>query len=179
MRILRIYTTDNTIDVRYKTDLITQDQENFTVMDTIGLDNHEKELGIRFLQIPHTLSEFKNFCSTYGYGLSVQTIGSPSNDELQVLIEPTNATTLEGLVVTPNPVNLTTLGSTQQLVVMGTYDDESVVDVTDQVVYVSGDDGVATVSNTGLVTAIANGEATITVSLNGISDNTTVTVATE
>jgi Bacterial Ig-like domain (group 2) len=54
-------------------------------------------------------------------------------------------------------------GTTQQLAVSGTYSNAEVTDVTDDVVFSSGDESVATISRTGLVTAtLKAGTVTIT-----------------
>ena len=54
-------------------------------------------------------------------------------------------------------------GGTQQLAVTATYSDAATADVTGEADYASDNEGVATISATGLITALALGEATITV----------------
>lgn len=88
MRLLKIFNEDLGVDVQYKTDLITHTQSNFTVMSVEGLDEAEKILGIDFKQLSYNLDAFKQFCIEHGFGLSVQTIGSPSDDEVEELVEP-------------------------------------------------------------------------------------------
>ena len=81
------------------------------------------------------------------------------------------------LAASPNPVDLTA-GNTQPLTVTATIADESTADVTSSVYYRSSDKSVATVSDSGLVTGVAGGSATITViySHQGWSDRVTTTV---
>lgn len=88
MRLLKIYNEDLGVDVQYKTDLITHTQTNFTVMSVEGLDDAEKALGIDFKQLPYNLPAFKQFCEDHGFGLSLQTIGSVSDQEVEELVEP-------------------------------------------------------------------------------------------
>lgn len=88
MRILRLYTEDLSVDVQYKTDLITETQDNFTVMSIEGLDDAEKELGIDFKQLPYNINIFKEFAENNGLGLSVQTVGSATDSEAVILVEP-------------------------------------------------------------------------------------------
>lgn len=88
MRLIKIYSEDLQTEVLYKTDLITRTQENFTVMEVSGLDDAEKALGINFKELAYNLTTFKTFCEEHGLGLSVQTIGSVSDEEVEVLVEP-------------------------------------------------------------------------------------------
>lgn len=78
----------------------------------------------------------------------------------------------ESLTATPDTISFDTLGDTEEItveVLPGNPDGLPVV-------FESDDEDVATVSNDGVVTAIGNGTATITVSLEGTSINDTVEV---
>ena len=67
-------------------------------------------------------------------------------------------------------------GTTQQLAVAGTYSNAEVTDVTDDVVFSSGDESIATVSRTGLVTAtLEAGTVTITATYNDPLTSITLT----
>lgn len=88
MRLLRIYNDDLGLDVQYKTDLITHTQDNFTVMEIIGLDDEEKVLGIDFQKISYNIPSIKAFCEQHGFGLSLQTIGSVSDEGVEELVAP-------------------------------------------------------------------------------------------
>jgi len=66
-------------------------------------------------------------------------------------------------ITAPESVSLY-LGETEQLLIMATYEDESTDNVTADATYASDNVSVATVSDAGLITAVAEGVATITVS---------------
>lgn len=70
-------------------------------------------------------------------------------------------------------------GGTQQLAVTATYSDAATADVTGEADYASDNEGVATISATGLITALALGEATITVSYTEDGITRTAQVAVE
>jgi len=90
--------------------------------------------------------------------------------------------TTEGVLVSisalPSSVSLY-VGVTQAITVTATYGDASTADVTATSTYVSVPETVATVSTGGLITAVAEGPATITVSYTegGITETDTVSVA--
>ncbi len=92
MKILKIYNDDLSVDVQYKTDIVTNTQTNFTVMEIIGLDDDEKKLGIDFKKLPYNLPIFKQFAEENGFGLSLQNIGSSENSIEEVLVEPSENT---------------------------------------------------------------------------------------
>lgn len=79
-----------------------------------------------------------------------------SNNALSLVVEAVDPT----LVVEPSPVNLIA-GNTQQLTVTGT---------NGTIHYSSNDNGVATVSSTGLVTAVAEGTTTISITSDATAD---------
>ncbi|GAJ18168.1 unnamed protein product, partial [marine sediment metagenome] len=72
---------------------------------------------------------------------------------------------LESIAATPAAVTVSIAG-TQQLTVTAPYDDASTVDVTATSTYVSDNEAVATVTSPGggLITGVAQGTATVTVS---------------
>lgn len=84
---------------------------------------------------------------------------------------------LKGLTANPTDFTLTALNATRALVITAEYDDDSTLDVTAEATYTSSDESVATVSGTGVVTAIAAGTATITVTYGGQSADVPVTVS--
>jgi len=86
--------------------------------------------------------------------------------------------TLGSISATPESVTLSVDG-TQQLTVTATYSDASTANVTATASYVSSAPSVATVSNAGLITAVAEGSATITVSYETKTAEVSVTVSEE
>ena len=95
-----------------------------------------------------------------------------------------NPAQVDSITVTPTPPALN-VGATVQLTATGTYNHTSphpptTQDVTDTAAWSSSAPSVATVSDTGLVTAVTAGTATISASMNGftgiVSGNVTVTV---
>lgn len=93
------------------------------------------------------------------------------------------AATLQSIALTPSAPSLA-LGTSMPLIATGTYSDNSVRNLSDQVAWSSGPASVATVSNAagsnGVVSTVAVGTAGITASLNGVmspSINLSVTPA--
>uniref|UniRef100_UPI00261365B9 Ig-like domain-containing protein n=1 Tax=uncultured Microbulbifer sp. TaxID=348147 RepID=UPI00261365B9 len=83
---------------------------------------------------------------------------------------------LTAIQVTP-PAPSLAKGNRQQLTAMGTYSDGSTDDVTNAVAWNSGDTAIATVDSQGELTAVDEGDTTISASWEGIVSNTvTVTV---
>ncbi|MBD6964794.1 DUF1566 domain-containing protein [Vibrio parahaemolyticus] len=76
--------------------------------------------------------------------------------------------------VTPEEVQIVDPFDTEQLTVIGTYDDSSTDDVTDQVTWSVVDNTIAVISNDGVVSAgtSSDSETTATALLNGITSNT-------
>ncbi|WKD50175.1 Ig-like domain-containing protein [Microbulbifer spongiae] len=84
---------------------------------------------------------------------------------------------LTAIQVTP-PAPSLAKGNRQQLTAMGTYSDGSTDDVTNAVAWNSGDTAIATVDSQGELTAVDEGDTTISASWEGIVSNTvTVTVS--
>ena len=81
---------------------------------------------------------------------------------------------LQSIQITPISPSIA-LGQTQQFFATGTFSDGTTLDLTSSVTWNSSDTGTATISNTsgtrGLATSHAEGTATITATLNGISSN--------
>lgn len=86
---------------------------------------------------------------------------------------------ITAVTVSPATTTLASLGATQQLSATGKVGTSTVPEAT--FTWSSSDAGVASVGPTGLVTAVANGTATITasVSIGGASGTATITVAQE
>ena len=86
---------------------------------------------------------------------------------------------LESIIVTPDNF-VGTIGSTKQFKAIGSYVNGSTFDLTNQVVWTSGDYSVSTISNSGPIYGLANltnvGTTSITVSLGVISSITFLTV---
>ena len=84
---------------------------------------------------------------------------------------------LESISAEPESVSLL-VGGTEQLTITATYSDESTADVTAGASYVSDDETVATVSEAGLITGVAESDATVTVTYLTETDEVSVTVTT-
>jgi len=82
---------------------------------------------------------------------------------------------LTAIVVSPVNPSIP-VGTTVQLMATGVFSDGSTQDITTQVSWTSSSVANATVGSGGLVTGIAQGSATMTASLGGLSDTTNVTV---
>ncbi len=87
------------------------------------------------------------------------------------------AATLESIAASPESVTLDDVDETQQLTVTATYSDASTDDVTAEASYESSDPLVATVSTGGLITAVAEGSATVTVTYDTTTTTVSVTVS--
>lgn len=88
--------------------------------------------------------------------------------------------TLNSIAVTPGSLTVTH-GKTASLGATGTYTDGSTADLTSQVTWVSAAPGTAAVNSNGDVTGVAEGDTTITATLNGITSSPasiTITAAT-
>jgi len=86
--------------------------------------------------------------------------------------------TVESLVVTPDEVELEA-EETEMLTVIANFSDETTDEVTQAASYSSSVEAVATVSAEGVITAVGEGTATITVSYGGQTVNVAVTVTAE
>jgi hypothetical protein len=87
------------------------------------------------------------------------------------------AASLSSIVAAPATAALMPAG-TQQLTVTGTFNDGTTADLTAMATYASDKDTVATVNAAGLVTGVAEGSATITVTASGKTATVAVTVTT-
>ena len=88
---------------------------------------------------------------------------------------PPPAPALESISITPD-LNSVVAGTTQQLKATGTYSDGSSKDITASVAWTSSAGSVASISKTGLLTAVAAGQAKISASLDTMSGSETVSV---
>ncbi|WP_027086932.1 S-layer homology domain-containing protein [Cohnella panacarvi] len=75
-----------------------------------------------------------------------------------------------------NPAYTLSVGGTRQSVVTAVYSDTSTAPLTSGVTFASDNTAVATVDGTGLVTAVARGQAAITAEFEGLQATATVTV---
>jgi uncharacterized protein YjdB len=85
------------------------------------------------------------------------------------------APTIASIAVTPVGLTLG-IGINQQYVATVTYTDGTSADLSSGVTWTSSSTSVATVNNSGLVTTVAQGQTTITASIAGQSDTSTLTV---
>src|SRR5262249_5505759 len=83
--------------------------------------------------------------------------------------------TLSSLTVGPNPLNLTQ-GNKQQMTATGTFDDGTTKTLTSGVVWSSSDTTRVSISNSGQVTAVSSGSATVTAQSGTVSGTGTVNV---
>ncbi len=82
---------------------------------------------------------------------------------------------LSTITITPPSATLA-VGGTLQLAAKGTYSDGSVRDITSEVSWSSGQPAVASVDANGLVTAAAQGSATISAALSSLTGNANISV---
>ena len=83
---------------------------------------------------------------------------------------------LQSLQITPATVSLAK-GLTQSLTATGVFSDKSLKNITDSVAWQSSDTAIVTVNQTGSLQAVAQGEVTLSATLNGVDSNTaTITV---
>ncbi len=101
--------------------------------------------------------------------LTNQSVGSVSFTATAVVTE-------ISLMASPASFSLITVGATEQLQVEATYSNESTQNVTSASTYVSNNESIANVSQTGLVTAVGNGDATIVASYGDMSSSVSVSV---
>lgn len=86
---------------------------------------------------------------------------------------------LEKLVIEPSEVAFTSVGNTKQLKVIAHFTDGSISDVTEQAVYESKDEPVATVTDSGLVTSTRWGGTAILARYLGVVSSSFITVPRE
>ena len=79
--------------------------------------------------------------------------------------------------ISVTPVGLTLgIGINQQYVATATYSDGSSADLTSGVAWTSSSPSVATINSSGVTTTVAAGQTTITASISGLNDTSTLTV---
>lgn len=99
------------------------------------------------------------------------TLGSVSGSTLVTVTAPT----IVSVAVTPVGLTLG-IGINQQYTATATYSDGSSADLTNGVTWSSSDPTIASISSSGLATTVAAGQATISASVSGLSDQSTLTV---
>ncbi len=87
----------------------------------------------------------------------------------------TSATILS-ITVTPNSPPGITAGSQVTYKAVGTFSDQSQVDLTTQVTWASSDVTIATIATTGIASTVKPGQVTITATFNGVPGTATLTV---
>ncbi|MGA9209493.1 MAG: DUF4082 domain-containing protein, partial [Terriglobales bacterium] len=103
------------------------------------------------------------------------TAANGKNYWVDVAFVPASSATLSSIAVTP--VNPTLqIGQKDAFTAIGTYSDNSTVNITDTVTWSSSNTSVASVNSIGSASGVAGGSATITATLGSISGNTTATV---
>jgi hypothetical protein len=113
----------------------------------------------------------------YTFTPASQSVTLSSSNATAINFKATAVAKITSLQATPAKFTLTAAGATEQLQVEASYSNGSNSNVTQNATYVSNSTGVATVSETGLVTAKANGAATIVVSYDDLSSSVSATVA--
>ena len=93
--------------------------------------------------------------------------GVTSPPVLLTVVVPT--ATLSSIAVTPSTPNNVSIGYTQQFIATATYSDNSIMNVTSKVAWMSSNTSVATVSSTGIATGVTTGTVNITASMSGIA----------
>jgi len=82
---------------------------------------------------------------------------------------------LVSIAVTPTAPSIAP-GTTEQFTAIGTYSDNSTLNLTNSVTWSSGTPSTATIGNSGLATSFAQGNSTLTATLGSISGSTSLTV---
>jgi len=112
--------------------------------------------------------------TTFSQGTAILTVGFESiSASVTLTVGPPN---LVSITVAPNAASLPT-GATQQLSATGTYTDRSTQNLTASSTWVSSNPNVIGVSSSGLATAVAAGDATITAT-SGSTNGTAALVVT-
>jgi hypothetical protein len=117
--------------------------------------------------------ENKNPVALLFAGSSAHTIASRIDRVLttfNVTIDSEPPPAITSIEVTPFTASIE-VGQNQQFNAMGTYDDESTADITNNVTWDILNTGVADIDSSGLVTGISDGETTIEATLDGITSN--------
>jgi hypothetical protein len=98
-----------------------------------------------------------------------------SNYWVDIVFTVGSAPTLTSIAVTPaNPAIAT--GGTQQFTATGTYSDNSMQNLTNQVTWASSAASVATINSSGIATGVSGGSSTISAAQGQVSGGTTLTV---
>ncbi len=103
------------------------------------------------------------------------TISAHSGSLVGSAVFTVSAATLTSIALTPSAPSITK-GKTQQLAVTGTFSDGSTQDVTATAAWTVSSTSTISVNNAGLVTAVANGTATVTATVGSVSGSDAITV---
>lgn len=88
MKILQFTDQNLTVNVKFKVDLVNDQQEKFTVMSIEGLDENEIALGLGFKQLPSTLTAMISFATQNDLKLTL--INLNGNHSSSVLVQHSN-----------------------------------------------------------------------------------------
>lgn len=119
-----------------------------------------------------TVRTSKGKCSTWDDSENKTLKNTITTKDLTVTIDSSTVVAVQGVSITPTTATLTAIGETLTLTPQITPSDASNKSVT----YLSDNESVATVSDTGVVTAVANGTAVITVTTADGNKTATCTV---
>ena len=119
----------------------------------------------------------RSWVGAEGEWCSVELIVEQLDWMIRCVVDAGAAKTLQSIAALPTPVNLS-VGENQQLTISATYSDSSTADVTSASTYLSSNTSVATVTTAGLIQALSQASAVITVSYSegGITKITNVPV---
>jgi hypothetical protein len=85
MKVLIFTDINNTINVHYKTDLITDTQDNFNILSIEGLSDAEITFGLQFKQLAYNLPAFKKFA--LDHGLKLTAINMNGAHKLETIVD--------------------------------------------------------------------------------------------
>lgn len=88
MKLLRFKNEDGSIDVSYKTDLITESQSNFTVLSIEGLDDTEVAFGLQFKSLPTNKATFIKFATDNELQLISLDLGHSTAEAIELVAIP-------------------------------------------------------------------------------------------
>ena len=110
-----------------------------------------------------------------GLAIGTATISAHSGSLAGSAMFTVSAAAVTSIALTPSAPSITK-GKTQQLTVTGTFSDGSTQDVTASAAWTVSSTTIISVNSAGLVTAMANGTATVTATVGSVSGSDAITV---